>query len=107
MLLAHRRTEVRPGFMGQPLPGYSYAVLDHDRDEPAPAGTPGRIAVDITASPLALLHPVPRQHGPRRAVHPRRALVADRRCSARGTHRRDESTRHLLPADAHDLAQRS
>jgi len=50
--------------MGQPLPGYSYAVLDHDRDEPAPAGTPGRIAVDITASPLALLHPVPRQHGP-------------------------------------------
>jgi acetyl-CoA synthetase len=53
MLLAHRHTEVRPGSMGQPLPGYSYAVLDNDRDEPTPAGTPGRIAVDITASPLA------------------------------------------------------
>lgn len=47
------RTEVRPGSMGQPLPGYSCAVLDNDRDEPAPAGTPGRIAVDMTASPLA------------------------------------------------------
>jgi hypothetical protein len=31
MLLAHRRTEVRPGSTGQ-LPGYSYAVLDNDRD---------------------------------------------------------------------------
>jgi hypothetical protein len=46
------RTEVRPGSMGRPLPGYSCAVLDNDRDKPAPAGTPGRIAVDITASPL-------------------------------------------------------
>src|SRR5262249_24769649 len=47
------RTEVRPGSMGQPLPGFSCAVLRDDRDEPAPAGTPGRIAVDLTASPLA------------------------------------------------------
>ena len=47
------RTEVRPGSMGQPLPGYNCAVLDNDRDEPAPAGTPGRIALDMTASPLA------------------------------------------------------
>ena len=38
--------------MGQPLPGFSCAVLDNDRDKPAPAGTPGRIAVDMTASPL-------------------------------------------------------
>ena len=47
------RSEVRPGSMGQPLPGFSCAVLHNDRDEPAPAGTPGRIAVDMTASPLA------------------------------------------------------
>jgi len=47
------RSEVRPGSMGQPLPGFSCAVLRDDRDEPAPAGTPGRIAVDMTASPLA------------------------------------------------------
>jgi len=47
------RTEVRPGSMGQPLPGFSCAVLHDDRDQPAAAGTPGRIAVDMTASPLA------------------------------------------------------
>ncbi len=47
------RSGVRPGSMGQPLPGFSCAVLHNDRDEPAPAGTPGRIAVDMTASPLA------------------------------------------------------
>ena len=47
------RTELRPGSMGQPLPGFSCAVLHDDRDEPAAAGTPGRIAVDMTASPLA------------------------------------------------------
>jgi len=47
------RSQVRPGSMGQPLPGFSCAVLHNDRDEPAPAGTPGRIAVDTTASPLA------------------------------------------------------
>ena len=47
------RSEVRPGSMGQPLPGFSCAVLHDDRDEPVPAGTPGRIAIDMTASPLA------------------------------------------------------
>jgi acetyl-CoA synthetase len=46
------RCEVRPGSMGQPLPGFTCAILHNDRDEPAPAGTPGRIAVDMTASPL-------------------------------------------------------
>lgn len=39
--------------MGQPLPGFSCAVLHDDRDEPTAAGTPGRIAADMTASPLA------------------------------------------------------
>jgi acetyl-CoA synthetase len=47
------RAPVRPGSMGRPLPGFRCAVLRDDRDEPAPAGTPGRIAVDTTASPLA------------------------------------------------------
>jgi acetyl-CoA synthetase len=47
------RCEVRPGSMGQPLPGFSCAVLDNDRDEAAPVGALGRIAVDMTASPLA------------------------------------------------------
>jgi acetyl-CoA synthetase len=46
------RSEVRPGSMGQPLPGFRCAILRDDRDEPAPAGTPGRIAVDMAASPL-------------------------------------------------------
>jgi acetyl-CoA synthetase len=47
------RSEVRPGSMGEPLPGFSCAVLRDDSDEPAPAGMPGRIAIDMTTSPLA------------------------------------------------------
>ena len=54
------RTEVRPGSMGQPLPGFSCAVLDNDRDELTTAGTPGRIAVEMTASPLGFFT---RYHG--------------------------------------------
>jgi acetyl-CoA synthetase len=38
--------------MGLPLPGWSAAVLHEDRDEVAPPGTPGRVAIDVTASPL-------------------------------------------------------
>src|SRR5262249_52014850 len=47
------RSQRRPGSRGQPLPGFSCTVLRDDRDEPTPAGMPGRIAVDMTASPLA------------------------------------------------------
>jgi hypothetical protein len=47
------RSPIRPGSMGQPMPGFSCAVLRDDRAEPAPAGTTGRIAVDMTASALA------------------------------------------------------
>jgi acetyl-CoA synthetase len=43
---------VRPGSMGLPMPGWSAAVLLDDRDEPAPAGTPGRVAVRVPDSPL-------------------------------------------------------
>ena len=42
------RSEVQPGSMGQPLPGFSCAVLHDDRDEPKAAGTPGRIAASIS-----------------------------------------------------------
>ena len=35
------RTEVRPGSMGQPLPGYSCAVLDMTATSRRPPGRPG------------------------------------------------------------------
>ncbi|MFG3257298.1 AMP-binding protein [Streptomyces sp. NPDC048172] len=46
------RAPVRPGSMGRPLPGWSAEVLRDDRDEPAPAGTPGRVALRVADSPL-------------------------------------------------------
>ncbi|MEV5008306.1 AMP-binding protein [Streptomyces sp. NPDC055692] len=46
------RSPLRPGSMGRPLPGWSAEVLFEDRDEPAPAGTVGRVAVKVTDSPL-------------------------------------------------------
>jgi acetyl-CoA synthetase len=45
--------DLRPGAMGRPMPGWSGTVLLDDRDEPAPLGTPGRIAFDLEQSPLA------------------------------------------------------
>ena len=47
------RRPVVPGSMGHPMPGWSLHVLHEDRDEVAPAGTVGRIAADLAASPLA------------------------------------------------------
>ena len=44
---------LRPGSMGQDMPGWRSVVLDTDRDDPAPSGTLGRIAFDLEASPLA------------------------------------------------------
>jgi acetyl-CoA synthetase len=41
-----------PGTLGRPLPGWRTAVLAEDRDEPVGPGTVGRLAVDLTASPL-------------------------------------------------------
>lgn len=46
------RRPLKPGSMGQPMPGWATQVLLPDRDEPAPAGTPGRIVIDVPASPL-------------------------------------------------------
>ncbi|MGY0063849.1 AMP-binding protein [Streptomyces sp. LZ34] len=47
------RRPVRPGAMGHPMPGWSLHVLHEDRDEIAPVGTVGRIAADLSESPLA------------------------------------------------------
>jgi acetyl-CoA synthetase len=44
---------LKSGSMGQPLPGWTATVLQPDRDEPAPCGTPGRLAIKLTESPLA------------------------------------------------------
>jgi acetyl-CoA synthetase len=44
---------LRAGSMGHAMPGWTAQVLQLDRDEPAPVGTLGRIAFDLTASPLA------------------------------------------------------
>ncbi|MCL2536083.1 MAG: AMP-binding protein, partial [Nocardiaceae bacterium] len=46
------REDVVPGSMGRPLPGWSCAVLADDADEIAPPRTPGRVAIDTTASPF-------------------------------------------------------
>lgn len=43
---------VRPGSMGQELPGWSAAVLADESDEIAGAGVAGRVAIDVPASPL-------------------------------------------------------
>jgi acetyl-CoA synthetase len=45
------RRDIKPGSMGYPMPGHHVVVLLEDRDEPAPVGTLGRVAVD-TSVPL-------------------------------------------------------
>jgi acetyl-CoA synthetase len=43
---------LKPGSMGRAMPGWSIEVLHNDRDDIAPAGMPGRVAVDLRHSPL-------------------------------------------------------
>jgi acetyl-CoA synthetase len=43
---------IKPGSMGQALPGWSVLVLRDDADEPAPTDTLGRLVIDVPASPL-------------------------------------------------------
>lgn len=43
---------IRPGSMGQPLPGWSVEVLAVGSDEPAADGEPGRVAVNVPKSPF-------------------------------------------------------
>ncbi|ALG09617.1 AMP-binding protein [Kibdelosporangium phytohabitans] len=45
-------SDIKPGCMGRALPGWRMEVLRSDADEVAPAGESGRLAVDLTASPL-------------------------------------------------------
>ncbi|MHC3472565.1 AMP-binding protein [Streptomyces sp. 7R007] len=46
------RRLIRPGSMGGALPGWALTVLHQDRDETAPPGVTGRVAVDLAHSPL-------------------------------------------------------
>ncbi|MBT2266074.1 AMP-binding protein [Rhodococcus erythropolis] len=43
---------LRDGAMGVALPGWTMTVLDEERDEPAPAGQSGRLAVAVADSPF-------------------------------------------------------
>jgi len=47
------RRPLKPGSMGEVMPGWKTRVLALDRDEPASQGEVGRLAVDLTQSPLA------------------------------------------------------
>ncbi|MEO9016933.1 MAG: AMP-binding protein, partial [Mycobacterium sp.] len=46
------RQDLKPGSMGQPLPGWTCAVLDNDSDTLAGTNVVGRVAVDAQASPM-------------------------------------------------------
>ncbi|MBA5689957.1 AMP-binding protein [Rugamonas apoptosis] len=47
------KQDIVPGSMGVAMPGWKAAVLDQDADRPAPNGVVGRMAIDLSASPLA------------------------------------------------------
>jgi acetyl-CoA synthetase len=47
------KVPVRPGSMGRVMPGWRAVILHEDRDEIAPAGAYGRLAMDVAHSPLA------------------------------------------------------
>ncbi len=47
------RREVKSGSMGHAMPGWSLAVLEEDGDVEAVPGELGRVAIDLSASPLA------------------------------------------------------
>lgn len=44
--------DVKPGSMGRAMPGFSAAVVDETTNTTASVGTPGRVAIDVPASPL-------------------------------------------------------
>jgi acetyl-CoA synthetase len=43
---------LKTGSMGRPVPGWSLTVLADGKDEPVEPGVPGRVAIDVAASPL-------------------------------------------------------
>lgn len=47
------RRALIPGSMGHAMPGWQAVVLHDDKDEIAPPGTLGRLAMDLSGSPLA------------------------------------------------------
>jgi len=47
------RQPLKPGSMGQAMPGWTAVILKHGRDEPAVPGEAGRVAFDLANSPLA------------------------------------------------------
>ena len=47
------RKPLKPGSMGQAMPGWTGVVLHETRDEIVPSGQVGRIAFDLSLSPLA------------------------------------------------------
>ncbi|ACL58871.1 AMP-binding protein [Methylobacterium nodulans] len=47
------RQPLKPGSMGRPLPGWSMLVLKDQEDAPAADGELGRVAVELSESPLA------------------------------------------------------
>jgi acetyl-CoA synthetase len=44
---------LKPGSMGHAMPGWRAVILKPDEDKPASAGEQGRVALDLTHSPLA------------------------------------------------------
>ncbi|MER7927251.1 AMP-binding protein [Streptomyces sp. NPDC096057] len=56
---------LKPGSMGRPVPGWSLTVLADDKDVPAGPGVLGRVAIDVTASPLMTFrdYQIPGQSG--------------------------------------------
>ena len=56
-------TPLKAGSMGRAVPGWDLTVLVEDRDEPAGTNVPGRVAIDVAASPLMTFsdyHPIGR-----------------------------------------------
>jgi acetyl-CoA synthetase len=47
------RKPLKPGSMGQSMPGWAALILKQERDEPAAIGDVGRVAIDLMKSPLA------------------------------------------------------
>lgn len=47
------KRSLKPGSMGSAMPGWKAAILCQDRDEPAPQGTVGRLALALDHSPSA------------------------------------------------------
>jgi acetyl-CoA synthetase len=70
---------MKPRSMGRPGPGWALTILDRDADIPATVGEPGRLAIDIEASPLMTFqaYQVGDETGPRFTADRRFYLTGD------------------------------